>query len=142
RRASRAPASRAVVPELRAPDRADLPALPELPCAREGPLRVVRQAGGPALDRVPLLRGAAAPGPGAAGPAAGAPGIARRRGRGPRAREGGAAEGEAGGREGGRGARGPAQPAPRPPPRAALRGRPQAAPRRRAGSLPAPCPEP
>ena len=31
-------------PELRLPDRAQLPALPELPRSRQGPVRLVRQA--------------------------------------------------------------------------------------------------
>src|SRR5688500_9971214 len=52
-RAAPAPARGAVVPELRAPDRTQLPALPELPGADQGPVRVVRQADRPALVAVP-----------------------------------------------------------------------------------------
>ena len=60
----------AVLPELRAPDRAHVPALPELPRARQGSVRVVREADRPALDAVPVLRDAR--------PRLGAPGGARR----------------------------------------------------------------
>ena len=59
--AARAPARGAVVSELRAPGRAHLPALPELPRPDQGPVRVVRKADRPALVGLPLLRDAAAP---------------------------------------------------------------------------------
>src|SRR5262249_35653830 len=60
--ASRAPADRAVVPELRVPDRAQLPALPAMPRAAEGSGPVVLEAARPALVGLPLLRDAGAPG--------------------------------------------------------------------------------
>ena len=56
--AARAPARGGVVPELRAPGRAHLPALPELPRPDQGPVRVVRQADRPALVDLPVLRDA------------------------------------------------------------------------------------
>ena len=55
------------LPILRLRDRAELPALPELPAAAQGALRNLRQAARPALEAVPVLRGRDRPG--AAGPA-------------------------------------------------------------------------
>ena len=84
----------AVVPELRAPGRAQLPALPELPRPDQGPVRVVRQADRPALVDLPLLRDPGAPRRAAAGaPSAPSARAAEARGR-PRRPER-AAEGQA-----------------------------------------------
>src|SRR5262245_22152587 len=57
-RAAPAPARGAVVPELRAPGRAHLPALPQLPGEDQGPVRVVRQADRSTLVDLPVLRDA------------------------------------------------------------------------------------
>src|SRR5262245_21693009 len=51
--AAAATARGAVVPQLRAPGRAHLPALPELPGEDQGPVRVVWQADRPALVDLP-----------------------------------------------------------------------------------------
>ena len=45
-----------ILPELRVPDREELPALPQLPAPAQGSLPELRQAGRPALDALPLLR--------------------------------------------------------------------------------------
>ena len=51
-----AAADRAVLPALRVPGRAQLPALPELRAEAQGPLPQLRQAARPALGRLPVLR--------------------------------------------------------------------------------------
>src|SRR5262249_26684019 len=52
----------AVVSELWLSDRAHVPAVSQLPRPGQGPLRVVREADRPALDDLPVLRDASAPG--------------------------------------------------------------------------------
>ena len=52
----RARALRAVLPQLQLHGREELPPLPELPAAPQGPVPLLRQAGRPALGPVPLLR--------------------------------------------------------------------------------------
>ena len=60
RGAPRQAARGAVLPQLRLPDRAHLPALSGLQGPGEGPVRVLPEADRPALDDLPLLRDAAA----------------------------------------------------------------------------------
>ena len=60
RGAPRQAARGAVLPQLRLPDRAHLPALSGLQGSGERPVRVVPEADRPALDDLPLLRDAAA----------------------------------------------------------------------------------
>ena len=73
-----APAGRALLPQLRVPDREELPALPPLPAPSQGPLPDLRQAGRSSLGALPLLR---------VGAARARPPAARRRSRnGPRRR--------------------------------------------------------
>ena len=50
------------MPELRTPCRAHVSALPQLPRPHQGPVRVVRQAGGSTLEPLPVLRDADPPG--------------------------------------------------------------------------------